>query len=55
MMIYVLSDLLLRNPKIIITSIDNCEKFAWLGRLKKGVHFVGSKMVIERPSDVDAS
>lgn len=28
--IYIKADLLSRNPKAIITSIDNCSKFAWL-------------------------
>ena len=37
MMIYVLSDLLLRKPKIIITFIDNCEKFAWLCQHLKNI------------------
>jgi len=28
--IYIKSDLMSRNPKAIVTSIDNCSKFAWL-------------------------
>ena len=28
--IYIKADLMRRNPKAIITSIDNCSKFAWL-------------------------
>ena len=28
--VYIKADLLSRNPKAIVTSIDNCSKFAWL-------------------------
>ena len=38
--VYIKADLLSRNPSAIITSIDNCAKFAWLSENYKHAHCI---------------
>ena len=52
-MIYILSDLQLRNPRALITNIDNCHKFAWLSQNFKNIPCIGIQNGFRASFDVD--